>query len=133
MLWISIRAGSIRRPHTTSASPSGESRTAALPSCMPVGSRPPPRSCDCPGTRSPYACQARRASGQSCRAVAAMPTFHQSGAPVSPVQQRDGAQTGGARLLPVVPELVQQREVEPGLREPRLQVGGRVSSAPASS
>ncbi len=34
----SIRAGSSRRPQTTSASPSGESRTAALPSSIPVGS-----------------------------------------------------------------------------------------------
>ena len=120
----SIRAGSSRRPQTTSASPSGESRTAALPSSMPSGS-PWPRHCaGPPGTLSPYACQARRASGQSCRAVAAMPDVPPVGGAGLPVQQCDGAQPGGPRLLPVVPELVQQRQVEPGLRQPRLQVGG---------
>ena len=91
---------------------------------QPTGSSPPPRAGAAPGIRRPYACQARRASGQSCRAVAAMPRFHQSGAPTGAVEQRDGAQPGDPGLRPVVPELVQQRQVVPGLREPRLQVGG---------
>ena len=119
----SIRAGSSRRPQTTSASPSGDSRTAALPSSMPTGS-PARRLRRRPGTFSPYACQARRASGQSWSAVAAMPDVPPVRGAGLAVQQGDGAQPGGPRLLPVVPELVQQRQVEPGLRQPGLQVGG---------
>ena len=118
----SIRAGSSRRPHTTSASPSGDSRTAALPSSMPTGS-PVGRGAR-PGTLQPVrlpGAAGQRPVLQGGGGDADVPPVGGAGLPV---EQRDGAQAGGPRLLPVVPELVQQREVEPGLRQPGLQIGG---------
>ncbi|EGJ74812.1 hypothetical protein STTU_2023 [Streptomyces sp. Tu6071] len=52
------------------------------------------------------------------------------GSPGRAVEQGHGAQTGGPRGLPVVPELVEEGEVEPGLGEPRLQVGGAREQRP---
>ncbi|CAM5710826.1 hypothetical protein SALBM217S_00384 [Streptomyces griseoloalbus] len=126
----SMRAGSSRRPHTTSASPSGDSRTAAPPRSMPRGS---PESVAEPGTLSPYACQARRASGQSWRAVAAMPTFHQSGAPVSRSSRATARSPAARACSQSCRNLCSSARLNQDSDSQGSRSAARVSSAPASS
>lgn len=125
-----MRAGSSRRPQTTSASPSGESRTAALPSAIPRGS---PVGEPSPGTFSPYACQARRASGQSWRAVAAMPTFHQSGAPVSRSSSATARRPAARACSQSCRNLCSSARLNQDSDSQGSMSAARVSSAPASS
>jgi hypothetical protein len=58
---------------------------------------------------------------QGCGGDADVPPV---GRPGVLLEQGHGAQSRGAGLLPVVAELVQQGEIEPGLRQPRLHVRG---------
>ena len=125
-----MRAGSSRRPHTTSASPSGDSRTAALPSSIPVGS---PVAAPPPGTWSPYACQARRASGQSCSAVAAIPTFHQSGAPDSRSSSATARRPAALACSQSCRNLCSRARLNQDSESQGSRSAARVSSAPASS
>ena len=69
-LFTRIRAGSIRVPQTTSPTPFGSRRTHAVQLAQRISPAPSPRS------SMPHFVHARRASGQSLKAVAAMPRFH---------------------------------------------------------
>ena len=126
----SMRAGSSRRPQTTSASPSGEMRTAALPSPIPDGS---PEAAASPGIFRPYACQARRASGQSWRAVAAIPTFHQSGAPVSRSSRATARRPAVRACSQSWRNLWSRARLNQDSESQGSRSAARVSSAPASS
>ena len=86
-----------------------------------------------PGTRSPYACQARRASGQSWRAVAAMPTFHQSGAPDSRSSRATARRPAARACSQSCRNLCSSARLNQDSESQGSRSAARVSSAPASS
>ena len=133
----SIRAGSSRRPHTTSASPSGESRTAALPRSMPTGSpaRRPPASAGrrrrAPAARTPARPGGPAASpaGRSRRC----PTFHQSGAPVSRSSSATARSPAARACSQSCRNLCSRARLNQDSDSHGSRSAARVSSAPASS